>query len=128
MAEWFQALCETFLSRTNESEALGLVIFPLQHDLGHLGSLPGLVLRRRQHWPDLAEQNGDTHIDLVMPRPRDPSPTPAPKTKGSPLLSSPIPPTADEAATRPPPTMMAEGSTPGQLFAQPANLPNVSTQ
>ena len=107
------------------------VIFPqepLQHDLGHLGRLPGLVLMRRQHWPDLAEQKGETHIDLVMPRPRDPSPTPAPKTKGSPLLSSPIPPMAEAAGTRPPPTMMAEESTPGQLFAQAANLPVVSTQ
>ena len=93
-----------------------------------LGSLPGLVLMRRQHWPDLAEQKGDTHIDLVMPRPRDPSPTPAPKTKGSPLLSSQIPPMAEAAGTRPPPTMMAEESTPGQLFAQAANLPAVSTQ
>ena len=81
---------------------------------------------RRQHCPDLATHQGAMHIALVVPIPRAPTPAPAPIRKGS-ALRIPVAAIA-EAVTRPPPTMMAAGSTPGQLLAHPAKMPFVSMQ
>ena len=96
-----------------------------QQDLGHRG--PRLEGVRRQHWPEPALHQGATHValEMVAPSPRVPKPT-APASAGK-VLKVAIPAKA-EAATRPPPTMIAAGSTPSQSLAQPANVPSVSTQ
>ena len=50
----------------------------LQHDLGQRGLRLCRKSTSRQHCPDLAEHQGDTHIDLVVTKPRAPTPAPAP--------------------------------------------------
>ena len=102
----------------------------LQHDLGHRGLRLCPMPTSRQHCPDLAEHQGDTHIALVVPKPRAPTPALAPTSKlrmlKVPAMAEAV--TRPPPATMPPPAMMAAGSTPGQSLAQPAKVPVMSMQ